>query len=142
MQNIVEIFRYLRIYIGHFFQEFDTNKDKAVTVDELESLIEAKYHIIPAFTQQIFQRVDADDSGDLNPAEIVDFRHEIRKHVAEREAHQRPQAVQPAQANGKEKEDGHHAPAANHQPQPQRPRAHAEPKATTGPMVSTRKQYS
>ncbi|TKR67962.1 hypothetical protein L596_024027 [Steinernema carpocapsae] len=68
------------------FKEFDTNKDKRVTVDELEALIEAKYHVDPAITRQYFDKVDVDASADLNPGEIVDFRHEIRKYVADRDA--------------------------------------------------------
>lgn len=56
------------------FKEFDTNKDKTVTVDELEELIEQKYKVDRAITRQFFEKVDVDLSGDLNPGEIVDFR--------------------------------------------------------------------
>ncbi|KAK0418049.1 hypothetical protein QR680_013347 [Steinernema hermaphroditum] len=76
------------------FKEFDTNKDKRVTVDELEALIEAKYHVDPAITRQYFDKVDVDSSADLNPGEIVDFRHEIRKYVADRDAQAAMEAQQ------------------------------------------------
>lgn len=55
-------------------QEFDVNKDKIVTVDELESSIEHKYNVDPKVTKQFFEKVDIDGSGDLSPGEIVDFR--------------------------------------------------------------------
>ncbi|VDD96969.1 unnamed protein product [Enterobius vermicularis] len=56
------------------FREFDVNKDKIVTVDELESSIEHKYNVDPKVTKQFFEKVDIDGSGDLSPGEIVDFR--------------------------------------------------------------------
>uniref|UniRef100_A0A0N5ASJ6 Calmodulin n=1 Tax=Syphacia muris TaxID=451379 RepID=A0A0N5ASJ6_9BILA len=70
------------------FREFDVNKDKIVTVDELESSIEHKYNVDPKITRQFFEKVDVDNSGDLSPGEIVDFRHEIRRYVAERGSQQ------------------------------------------------------
>uniref|UniRef100_A0A1I7ZKK3 EF hand n=1 Tax=Steinernema glaseri TaxID=37863 RepID=A0A1I7ZKK3_9BILA len=84
------------------FKEFDSNKDKRVTVDELETLIEAKYHVDPAITRQYFDKVDVDSSGDLNPGEIVDFRHEIRKYVAERDAQAAMEAQQRREAEAEE----------------------------------------
>uniref|UniRef100_A0A9J2PP35 EF-hand domain-containing protein n=1 Tax=Ascaris lumbricoides TaxID=6252 RepID=A0A9J2PP35_ASCLU len=68
------------------FREFDTNRDKTVTLDELEDVIEQKYKVDRSNTRQFFEKVDADDSGDLSPGEIVDFRHEIRRYVTERDA--------------------------------------------------------
>lgn len=50
------------------------NKDKTVTVDELEELIELKYKVERSITRQFFKKVDVDNSGDLAPGEIVDFR--------------------------------------------------------------------
>ncbi|VDM22375.1 unnamed protein product [Wuchereria bancrofti] len=75
-------------------QEFDMNKDKTVTIDELEELIELKYKIDRIITRQFFKKVDVDSSGDLAPGELVDFsddlfRHEIRRFVTERNS-QRP----------------------------------------------------
>ncbi|EPB71557.1 EF hand, partial [Ancylostoma ceylanicum] len=64
-------------------QEFDANRDRLVTVDELAQLIETKYHVPFDVTKEFFSKVDVDGSGDLIPAEIVDFRHEIRKYVAQ-----------------------------------------------------------
>uniref|UniRef100_A0A915C7S0 EF-hand domain-containing protein n=1 Tax=Parascaris univalens TaxID=6257 RepID=A0A915C7S0_PARUN len=68
------------------FREFDTNRDKTVTLDELEDVIEQKYKVDRSNTRQFFEKVDADNSGDLSPGEIVDFRHEIRRYVTERDA--------------------------------------------------------
>ncbi|KAJ1374345.1 Secreted protein acidic and rich in cysteine Ca binding region [Parelaphostrongylus tenuis] len=64
-------------------RSFDTNRDHLVTVDELAHLIENKYSVPLDITKMFFHKVDVDDSGDLIPAEIVDFRHEIRKYVSE-----------------------------------------------------------
>uniref|UniRef100_A0A0R3RNV7 Calmodulin n=1 Tax=Elaeophora elaphi TaxID=1147741 RepID=A0A0R3RNV7_9BILA len=55
------------------FKEFDMNKDKTVTIDELEELIELKYKVERSITRQIFKKVDVDNSGDLAPGELVDF---------------------------------------------------------------------
>ncbi|GMT18148.1 hypothetical protein PFISCL1PPCAC_9445, partial [Pristionchus fissidentatus] len=63
------------------FREFDANGDNKVTVDELSQLITDKYGIPEEETVKMFQKVDVDQSGDLIPAEIVDFRHEIRSFV-------------------------------------------------------------
>ncbi|VDM43591.1 unnamed protein product [Toxocara canis] len=68
------------------FREFDTNRDKIVTLDELEDVIEQKYKVERANIRQFFEKVDADGSGDLSPGEIVDFRHEVRRYVTERDA--------------------------------------------------------
>lgn len=51
------------------------NKDKAVTIDELEELIELKYKIERIITRQFFKKVDVDNSNDLGPGELVDFRY-------------------------------------------------------------------
>ncbi|CAI4228840.1 unnamed protein product [Auanema sp. JU1783] len=64
------------------FKEFDTNGDKIVTLDELAQLIETKYGVPLEITRKFFDKVDVDHSGELIPAEIVDFRHEIRKYVS------------------------------------------------------------
>ncbi|CAJ0599552.1 unnamed protein product [Cylicocyclus nassatus] len=72
----------IRFATDHF-KEFDSNRDRLVTVDELAHLIEAKYHVPFDVTKEFFNKVDVDASGDLIPAEIVDFRHEIRKYVAQ-----------------------------------------------------------
>uniref|UniRef100_A0A914PNC8 EF-hand domain-containing protein n=1 Tax=Panagrolaimus davidi TaxID=227884 RepID=A0A914PNC8_9BILA len=73
-------------YANDHFREFDTNRDKKVTLEELQTLTEEKYSLDPATTAEFFSKVDVDFSGDLNPGEIVDFRHEVRKFVADREA--------------------------------------------------------
>ncbi|EYB99996.1 hypothetical protein Y032_0118g715 [Ancylostoma ceylanicum] len=72
----------IRFATDHF-KEFDANRDRLVTVDELAQLIETKYHVPFDVTKEFFSKVDVDGSGDLIPAEIVDFRHEIRKYVAQ-----------------------------------------------------------
>lgn len=51
------------------------NKDKTVTIDELEELIELKYKVERSVTRQFFKKVDVDNSGDLAPGELVDFRY-------------------------------------------------------------------
>lgn len=51
------------------------NKDKSITVDELEELIELKYKVERLITRQFFKKVDVDNSGDLSPGELVDFRY-------------------------------------------------------------------
>ncbi|KAK6032764.1 EF hand [Ostertagia ostertagi] len=71
----------IRFATDHF-KEFDTNRDRLITVDELAQLIENKYHVPFEITRDFFAKVDVDASGDLIPAEIVDFRHEIRKYVS------------------------------------------------------------
>uniref|UniRef100_A0A7I4YAR7 EF hand domain containing protein n=1 Tax=Haemonchus contortus TaxID=6289 RepID=A0A7I4YAR7_HAECO len=71
----------IRFATDHF-KEFDMNHDRLVTVDELAQLIENKYNVPYDITREFFAKVDIDASGDLIPAEIVDFRHEIRKFVA------------------------------------------------------------
>ncbi|KHJ92702.1 EF hand [Oesophagostomum dentatum] len=71
----------IRFATDHF-KEFDANRDRLVTVDELAQLIETKYHVPFDVTKEFFAKVDIDGSGDLIPAEIVDFRHEIRKYVS------------------------------------------------------------
>ncbi|VDK72578.1 unnamed protein product [Litomosoides sigmodontis] len=83
------------------FKEFDMNKDKTVTVDELEELIELKYKVERSITRQFFKKVDVDNSGDLAPGEIVDFRHEIRRYVTERNSH-RPYGSNKSNEQGRE----------------------------------------
>uniref|UniRef100_A0A915PV25 EF-hand domain-containing protein n=1 Tax=Setaria digitata TaxID=48799 RepID=A0A915PV25_9BILA len=92
----VELADFLRLvrlsaikFATEHFKEFDMNKDKLVTVDELEQLIELKYKVDRSITRQFFKKVDIDNSGDLAPGELVDFRHEIRRFVTERNS-QRP----------------------------------------------------
>uniref|UniRef100_A0A1I8ERE6 EF-hand domain-containing protein n=1 Tax=Wuchereria bancrofti TaxID=6293 RepID=A0A1I8ERE6_WUCBA len=92
----VELADFLRLvrlsaikFATEHFKEFDMNKDKTVTIDELEELIELKYKIDRIITRQFFKKVDVDSSGDLAPGELVDFRHEIRRFVTERNS-QRP----------------------------------------------------
>ncbi|KAK6100488.1 EF hand family protein [Brugia pahangi] len=92
----VELADFLRLvrlsaikFATEHFKEFDMNKDKTVTIDELEELIELKYKIDRIITRQFFKKVDVDSSGDLTPGELVDFRHEIRRFVTERNS-QRP----------------------------------------------------
>ncbi|KAF8359033.1 cbn-1 [Pristionchus pacificus] len=68
-------------FANDHFREFDGNGDGKVTVDELSELITDKYGIAEEETIKMFQKVDVDQSGDLMPAEIVDFRHEIRSFV-------------------------------------------------------------
>uniref|UniRef100_A0AC34RQP3 EF-hand domain-containing protein n=1 Tax=Panagrolaimus sp. JU765 TaxID=591449 RepID=A0AC34RQP3_9BILA len=79
-------------YATDHLREFDSNRDKKVTLDELQTLIEEKYSLDPAITAEFFQKVDVDFSDDLNPGEVVDFRHEVRKFVAERDAREEIQA--------------------------------------------------
>lgn len=45
-----------------------------MTLPELAGLIQAKYGVPPATTAHFFDEVDVDNSRDLIPAEIVDFR--------------------------------------------------------------------
>uniref|UniRef100_A0A915CZT3 EF-hand domain-containing protein n=1 Tax=Ditylenchus dipsaci TaxID=166011 RepID=A0A915CZT3_9BILA len=71
-------------YVNDHFREYDKNRDKLVTIDELEQIVKDRYHVEPATTKKFFDRVDVDRSGDLNAGEIVDFRHEIRRHVSDR----------------------------------------------------------
>ncbi|KAI6176861.1 Calcium-dependent protein kinase 1 [Aphelenchoides bicaudatus] len=73
-------------YINDHFKDFDSNRDKIVSVDELEKIVQEKYNIDPSVTRHIFQKVDIDRTNDLIAGEIVDFRHEIRKYVADRDA--------------------------------------------------------
>ncbi|CAG9531739.1 unnamed protein product [Cercopithifilaria johnstoni] len=84
------------------FKEFDMNKDKMVTNNELEELIELKYKVERSITRQIFNKVDVDNSGDLSPGELVDFRHEIRRFVTERNSHR------PYNAKKSNDQDGAH----------------------------------
>ncbi|VDN01173.1 unnamed protein product [Thelazia callipaeda] len=84
------------------FKEFDTNKDKLVTIDELEELIELKYKVDRSVTRQFFDKVDVDHSADLTPGEIVDFRHEIRRFVTERDSRR------PYDPNKSNDQDGDH----------------------------------
>lgn len=67
-----------------FLQDYDTNRDKLVTIDELEQIVKDRYKIDTAATRRFFDKVDVDRSGDLNSGEIVDFRHEIRRYVSDR----------------------------------------------------------
>ncbi|VDN29034.1 unnamed protein product [Gongylonema pulchrum] len=48
--------------------------------------IDLKYNVDPEVTRQFFEQADADSSGDLSPGELVDFRHEIRRYVTERDS--------------------------------------------------------
>ncbi|KAI6215229.1 hypothetical protein M3Y94_00360900 [Aphelenchoides besseyi] len=73
-------------YINDHFRDFDTNRDKHVTVEELEKIVQEKYNVDPTITRHLFGKVDVDSSSDLSAGEIVDFRHEIRKYVADRDA--------------------------------------------------------
>ncbi|CAD6188649.1 unnamed protein product [Caenorhabditis auriculariae] len=66
------------------FKEFDLDRDGAVTFGEISLLIEQKYGISTDVIQSFFNDIDADASGDLTPAEIVDFRHLIRRLVAKK----------------------------------------------------------
>jgi hypothetical protein len=45
-----------------------------VSVDELEKIVQEKYHVDPSITRHIFQKVDVDNTNDLIAGEIVDFR--------------------------------------------------------------------
>ncbi|ULU08920.1 hypothetical protein L3Y34_019858 [Caenorhabditis briggsae] len=65
------------------FQEFDLDGNDAVTFDEIAVLIEQKYGIPRNMIKTFFEQIDVDNSGDLMPAEIVDFRHLIRNHVSQ-----------------------------------------------------------
>uniref|UniRef100_A0A8R1I7M0 EF-hand domain-containing protein n=1 Tax=Caenorhabditis japonica TaxID=281687 RepID=A0A8R1I7M0_CAEJA len=65
------------------FKEFDLDGNDVVTFDEIALLIEQKYGIPVQQIRKFFEQIDVDNSGDLNPAEIVDFRHLIRSHVAQ-----------------------------------------------------------
>ncbi|KAI6201582.1 Calcium-dependent protein kinase 1 [Aphelenchoides besseyi] len=73
-------------YVNDHFRDFDTNRDKHVTVEELEKIVQEKYNVDPTITRHLFGKVDVDSSSDLSAGEIVDFRHEIRKYVADRDA--------------------------------------------------------
>ncbi|UMM20816.1 hypothetical protein L5515_015946 [Caenorhabditis briggsae] len=65
------------------FKEFDLDGNDAVTFDEIAVLIEQKYGIPRNMIKTFFEQIDVDNSGDLMPAEIVDFRHLIRNHVSQ-----------------------------------------------------------
>ncbi|KAF1768179.1 hypothetical protein GCK72_008141 [Caenorhabditis remanei] len=65
------------------FKEFDLDGNDAVTFDEIALLIEQKYGIPRNMIKAFFEQIDVDNSGDLMPAEIVDFRHLIRNHVSQ-----------------------------------------------------------
>ena len=43
-------------------------------MEELATLIEAKYNVPLKITKIYFDKVDVDKNGDLGPGEIVDFR--------------------------------------------------------------------
>ncbi|CAI5441903.1 unnamed protein product [Caenorhabditis angaria] len=64
------------------FKEFDLDGNDLVTFEEIALLIEQKYGIPMSIIQTFFDKIDVDGSADLNPAEIVDFRHLIRSYVA------------------------------------------------------------
>lgn len=66
------------------FKEFDLDGNDAVTFDEIAVLIEQKYGIPRIMIKTFFEKIDVDGSGDLMPAEIVDFRHLIRNHVSQK----------------------------------------------------------
>ncbi|EGT52718.1 CBN-CBN-1 protein [Caenorhabditis brenneri] len=65
------------------FKEFDLDGNDAVTFDEIALLIEQKYGIPRNMIKTFYEQIDVDNSGDLMPAEIVDFRHLIRHHVSQ-----------------------------------------------------------
>ncbi|PAV88080.1 hypothetical protein WR25_09097 [Diploscapter pachys] len=70
-------------------KDFDADKNSVVSLEELATLIEAKYNVPLKITKIYFDKVDVDKNGDLGPGEIVDFRHEIRNYVAERNAQEK-----------------------------------------------------
>ncbi|CAJ0580663.1 unnamed protein product, partial [Mesorhabditis spiculigera] len=87
----VELADFLRLarlsaikFAADHFKEFDNNQDAQVTIDELSDLITAKYSLPPEVSATIFQKVDVDGDHSLTPAEIVDFRHEVREYVSKR----------------------------------------------------------
>uniref|UniRef100_A0A1I7TG46 Calmodulin n=1 Tax=Caenorhabditis tropicalis TaxID=1561998 RepID=A0A1I7TG46_9PELO len=65
------------------FKEFDLDGNDVVTFDEIALLIEQKYGIPRNMIKMFYEKIDVDNSGDLMPAEIVDFRHLIRNHVSQ-----------------------------------------------------------
>lgn len=77
------------------FKEFDLDGNDAVTFDEIALLIEQKYGIPRSMIKTFFDRIDVDGSGDLMPAEIVDFRHLIRNHVSQQRQEKPPPSTTP-----------------------------------------------
>ncbi|CAL2034977.1 unnamed protein product [Caenorhabditis brenneri] len=72
------------------FKEFDLDGNDAVTFDEIALLIEQKYGIPRNMIKTFYEQIDVDNSGDLMPAEIVDFRHLIRHHVSQQRQEKAP----------------------------------------------------
>ncbi|CAB3404914.1 unnamed protein product [Caenorhabditis bovis] len=70
-------------FAADHFKEFDLDGNDVVTFEELALLIEQKYGIPENIIKGFFERIDVDASGNLDPAEIVDFRHLIRNHVTQ-----------------------------------------------------------
>ncbi|PIC49730.1 hypothetical protein B9Z55_008243 [Caenorhabditis nigoni] len=77
------------------FKEFDLDGNDAVTFDEIAVLIEQKYGIPRNMIKTFFEQIDVDNSGDLMPAEIVDFRHLIRNHVSQQRQEKTTQSTTP-----------------------------------------------
>nr|CAD2167280.1 unnamed protein product [Meloidogyne enterolobii] len=71
-------------FVSDHFRDYDTNRDKQITLDELERLVKDRYKLEPTLIRRFFDKVDVDRSGDLNPGEIVDFRHEVRRFAQDR----------------------------------------------------------
>ncbi|UMM20818.1 hypothetical protein L5515_015946 [Caenorhabditis briggsae] len=78
------------------FKEFDLDGNDAVTFDEIAVLIEQKYGIPRNMIKTFFEQIDVDNSGDLMPAEIVDFRHLIRNHVSQQRQEKTTQPTTPS----------------------------------------------
>ncbi|CEF64412.1 EF-hand domain and EF-hand domain pair-containing protein [Strongyloides ratti] len=64
--------------------KFDKNGDDKVTVDEISTIVHAKYGFSFKDIKKIFDRVDCDFNEELSPGEIVDFRHQTRLLAEER----------------------------------------------------------
>uniref|UniRef100_A0A914HCV2 EF-hand domain-containing protein n=1 Tax=Globodera rostochiensis TaxID=31243 RepID=A0A914HCV2_GLORO len=73
-------------FVADHFSDYDLNRDKLVTLDELETLVRERYKLGLAVTRKHFNKADLDRSGDLNAGEIVDFRHETRRFTQDKAA--------------------------------------------------------
>ncbi|KAL3068346.1 hypothetical protein niasHT_030637 [Heterodera trifolii] len=73
-------------YVADHFRDYDLNRDKLITLDEVQTLVKERYKLGSAVTRKHFDKADLDKNGDLNAGEVVDFRHEIRRFTQDKAA--------------------------------------------------------